>query len=96
LLWTSEGLGAGYASVAVVGRRIYTTGNLAAGQGVIALDTATGKVVWTTVLTDGVPKHPFPGARSTPTVDGDRLYVTTSDGRIACLSTDGKLLCYQL
>ena len=92
LLWMGEGLGAGYACVAIVGERIYTTGDLKEGQGVVALNAKDGKVVWSTVLTEGVPKHGFEGARSTPTVVGDHLWVTTSNGTIACLTTEGKLV----
>src|SRR3954470_3058751 len=46
LLWTAEGLGGGYASVSVAGGRIYTTGNQPAGQAVICLNAANGKVLW--------------------------------------------------
>jgi outer membrane protein assembly factor BamB len=92
LRWMGEGLGNGYAGLAVVGERIYTCGDFKDGQGVVAVDAKDGKVVWTTVLTEGVPKHGYEGARSTPTVVGDQLWVTTSDGMIACLSTAGKVL----
>ena len=92
LRWIAEGMGGGYASVAVVGGRIYTTGDLADGQGVIAADAKDGKVLWRTSVSPKVPRHSYPGARSTPTVDGDRLYATTSDGWVACLDTGGKVL----
>ncbi|MEI7910574.1 MAG: PQQ-binding-like beta-propeller repeat protein [Verrucomicrobiota bacterium] len=92
LLWMGEGLGNGYACPAVAGERSYTTGDLKDGQGVVAVNTKDGKVLWTTVLTQGAPKHGFEGARSTPTVVGDHLWVTTSNGTIACLTTDGKLV----
>ncbi len=96
LLWMAEGLGKGWASLSVVGDRIYTTGDLEDGQAVIALNAADGTVVWTKTLTDGVPEHSYPGGRCTPTVDGDRLYVVTSaekTGGIACLQAkDGKVL----
>jgi outer membrane protein assembly factor BamB len=92
LLWMGEGMGNGYAGVAVVGDRVYTTGNMKDGQGVVAADAKDGKVLWTTVLTEGVPKHGFEGARSTPTVVGNQLWVTTSNGIIACLTTDGKVV----
>jgi len=92
LLWTGEGMGEGYASLAIVADRIYTTGNLPDGQGVVAASAADGKVLWTKTLTEKAPKHGFPGARCTPTVDGKHLYVTTSNGSIACLTTDGKLV----
>jgi len=87
LLWTAEGLGGGYASVAVAGGRIYTTGNLAAGQAVICLNSADGKILWTKTITDAVPKHGYPGTRCTPSVDGDRLYAIATGGRIVCLKT---------
>lgn len=89
--WTADGMGAGYASVAVVADRIYTTGDLKDGQGVVAINAKDGKVIWSTVVTDGVPKHGYEGARCTPTVVGNQLWVTTSNGMIACLSLDGAL-----
>ncbi|MCX6865698.1 MAG: PQQ-binding-like beta-propeller repeat protein [Verrucomicrobia bacterium] len=92
LLWMGEGMGKGYAGVAVVGDRIYTTGNLQAGQGVVAVNAKDGKVLWSTVLTETVPKHMSAGSRCTPTVVGDHLWVTTSNGSIACLTTEGKLV----
>ena len=92
LLWTAEGMGSGYASTAVVGDRIYTTGDHKDGQAVIAVNAKDGKVLWTTVLTDGPPKHGYDGSRSTPTVMGDHLWVTTSNGQIACLTTAGKVV----
>ena len=92
LLWMGEGMGNGYAGVAVVGDRVYTTGDFKDGQGVVAVNAKDGKVLWTTVLTEGVPKHGFEGARCTPTVVGNQLWVTTSTGMIACLTTEGKLV----
>ena len=92
LLWMGEGMGKGYASVAVVGDRLYTTGDLPGGQGVVAVNAKDGKVLWTTVLTEAVPKHMSAGSRCTPTVVGNHLWVTTSNGSIACLTTDGKLV----
>ena len=90
LLWMAEGMGNGYSSVAVSAGRAYTTGNLAEGQAVIAVDVKSGDVLWSKVITDKVPQHGYGGARSMPAVDGELLYVTTSDGSIACLTTDGK------
>lgn len=96
LVWMAEGLGNGWASVSLVGRTIYTTGNLESGQGVVAIDAADGRVLWSRAVTDGEPDHSYSGARCTPTVDGDRLYVVTSDeetGGIVCLRAgDGSVL----
>lgn len=85
--WTAEGLGQGYASVAVVGGRIYTSGNTGQGQALVALDAADGKVIWKQTVTGQDPKHGYEGSRTTPTIDGDHLYAVTSDGEIICLKT---------
>lgn len=91
--WMVDGLGRGYASVAVVDGRLYTTGNFENGQGVVALDARTGVPVWRRALTRGAPRHSYEGSRCTPTVDGERLYAVTSDGRISCLrAADGEVL----
>lgn len=85
LEWMAEGVGGGYASVSVMGRGIFTTGNTGGKQSVVAIDGATGKVVWTQPITGKEPKHGYGGSRCTPTIDGDRLYAVSSDGRIVCL-----------
>jgi len=95
LLWNMEGSGKGYSSVSIAAGVIYTTGNFEGeknGQGVAAFSQEDGKLLWQTPVTDEVPKHGYDGARCVPTIDGDHLYVTTSNGIIACLSTEGKIL----
>jgi len=86
-------LGEGYASVSVADGRIFTTGNFPAHQAVLAIDEATGKVLWKQPVTEVKPKHGYEGSRSTPTVDGQRLYLVTSNGKIVCLDVaDGHRL----
>jgi outer membrane protein assembly factor BamB len=56
---------------------------------VTALDVKDGKQVWSTRIGKvGNPdqKPNYPGARSTPTVDGATLYVLSSDGDLASLN----------
>lgn len=86
LLWMAEGLGAGYAGVSVVDGVIYTTGNLPAGQSVIALSAADGKLQWSQQITGELPDHKYEGSRCTPSIDGDRLYAIASSGKIVCLN----------
>ncbi|MCA9080656.1 MAG: PQQ-like beta-propeller repeat protein [Planctomycetaceae bacterium] len=86
-VWTVEGMGEGYASMAIVGGRIYTTGNQSDGQAVTCVSAENGEKIWSTPLTDKKPKHGYEGSRCTPTIDGDRLYVVTSNGQISCLRT---------
>ncbi|MCA9054341.1 MAG: PQQ-like beta-propeller repeat protein [Planctomycetaceae bacterium] len=93
LLWVSEGMGEGYASMSIVDGRLYTTGNRDGAQAVICADAASGEVQWSTPITDKNPKHSYGGSRCTPTIDGDRLYAVSSDGKIACLKiSDGSLV----
>lgn len=88
LLWMAEGMGGGFASVAVADGRVFTSGNFSDGQGVVAVSAQDGRQLWRTTVTEAVPGHSYEGSRSTPTVDGEHLYVVTSDGQIACLRTD--------
>jgi outer membrane protein assembly factor BamB len=84
--WRSSGLGVGYSSLAVVGDRIYTMGDLDDGQYALALSAEGGARLWKTRLG---PRHEDKrgGPRSTPTVDGDRLYVMTTEGVLVCLGS---------
>lgn len=86
-LWTMDGMGKGYASVSIVDGKLYTTGNLENGQSVVCVDLSTQKKLWSTPLTSNAPKHGYPGSRCTPTIDGDRCYIVSSAGEIACLLT---------
>ena len=88
LAWMADGLGAGYASVTVKGDRIYTTGNFDDSQSAIAIDANDGIIVWKKAITEGAPKHGYEGSRTTPTIDGDRLYLVSSDGKIVCLNRE--------
>ncbi len=86
LLWTAEQLGSGFASVTTKDGVIYTTGNFDNGQSAIAINASDGVVIWKQPLTEHPPKHGYPGSRSTPTIDGEHLYIVTSNGKIVCLN----------
>lgn len=93
VIWTAQGLGNGYGSMAVVGERIFLQGMQKDGRAsysvVAALNRADGKQVWSKSLGSAETNDQGPGPRGTPTVDGDRLYVLTENGDLACLKTDG-------
>jgi len=92
LVYRASGLGVGYSSLAVVGDRIFTLGDLEEGQHVIALDRATGKRLWTTRIGPRWEDE-YGGPRSTPTIDGDRLYALGTDSDLVCLKTaDGSVV----
>jgi outer membrane protein assembly factor BamB len=92
-LWTAHGFGTGFSSVAVAGRRMFTTGDLADGQYVIAAREGDGTFIWRAKIGPVWGDADFPGARSTPTVSGDRVYALGTEGDLVCLSAqDGKEL----
>jgi outer membrane protein assembly factor BamB len=89
LVWTARGLGEGYSAVSVVGARIYTMGEDKKSSYVRALDAKTGEVVWSTPV--GKTGGNYEGPRSTPTVDGERVYALGQYGDLLCVNAkDGK------
>ena len=89
VVWSSQGLGKGYGSMAVAGERIFLQGMVGNTSTVFALNRADGKGVWSKALGRAESNDQGPGPRGTPTVDGERLYVLTENGDLACLKTDG-------
>ena len=90
--WKRTDLGEGYSTPSVAAGRVYVQTTKGADEFVAALDEKSGADVWATKV-GGVGKNKgpqYPGTRSTPTVDGDRVYGLSSDGTLACLGTDGK------
>jgi len=96
LLWQIDDLGSGYSTPSIFGGRIYLMSNKGLeDEFVDALDVKDGKKLWSVrVGKVGNPeqKPSFPGARSTPTVDGKIIYALGSDGDLVCLESDtGKM-----
>ena len=91
-------VGPGFSSVVASGGRVFTQIKRAVGSAsrefCVALDGATGDELWATDVdvasyTDLVGYDArMDGPRSTPSVDGDRVYVFTSQLRLFCLRTD--------
>ena len=75
VLWTANGLGRGYGSVAVAGDRVFLQGGNATSSVVIALNRTDGRQVWAKVIGPAETRQRIDqgaGPRGTPTVDGDR------------------------
>ena len=93
LAWKATGLGEGFASVAVAGGRIITQGQSRGGQSVVALDEATGRVLWQTPNGDAYLDRRGGGPRGTPTIDGETVYALGSNGSLIALeAATGKRL----
>ncbi len=88
--WHTEGLGAGYASVVVADGRVFTIGSHDNDLFTYALDEKEGNLLWKQkVGTTG--RHPI----STPTIDGNRLYVMDPDGQLICLAVSDGMIQWQ-
>src|SRR5262245_44593375 len=89
LLWTFVEAGLGYANFSVVGNALYTMGAEDAANGdkefVLAIDTSTGKELWRTPIGTYYRNNWGGGPRSTPTVDGDRVYALGANGDLVAL-----------
>ncbi len=91
LIWKAPGLGKGFSSAAVVQNVIYTSGDVEKDLVLYALD-AQGKLVWKAVQGPAFTAS-HGGARSTPVVDGTRVYLIGGSGVVTCHGTaDGALI----
>jgi len=87
-MWSVEGLGDGYSSAAVTADRVYLTG-LTKGEGFLYAFDLEGKPIWKASY-GAEWNGSRPGARTTPTVVGDRIYLMSARGHAVCMSTEGK------
>jgi len=98
LVWETGGAGRGYASLAIAGERIFTLGDgLSTAEDkdeyLTCFDRATGRQLWKAKTGKPWAEGPesWQSSRSTPTVDGDTVYVLTPHGQlVACATADGK------
>src|SRR5262249_15109014 len=93
LAWRTTGAGTGYSSFSASGGRLYTLGARGKAEVVVAFDQGTGKLVWETPHGQRFSNEQGDGPRSTPTVDGDRLYALGASGDLSCLdAATGKII----
>ncbi len=87
LLWSYDGLGKGYASVSVANEVIYTTG-VEDKKGYVYAFSLKGEPIWKANYGPGwTGQHA--GSRTTPTIDGDKLYLMSGHGKIVCYPAAG-------
>jgi outer membrane protein assembly factor BamB len=86
LLWTADGLGHGFATVAIARETIYTAGDIGDNTVITAIDL-DGRTRWQ-AKNGRAWTGPKPGSRGTPTLDGDRLYHESPHGDVVCLDAD--------
>ena len=89
LLWQISDIGegvSGYSSIAIQAGRLFTSGNRNRRSMVFCYDS-TGRKLWEY---DNGPAWTgsYPGTRSTPTVDGGRVYDLSPHGELVCLNVE--------
>ena len=86
MLWSYEGLGKGFSSVIVVGKKIYTTGQTEGNGSLFAFDLQ-GKLLWKVDYGKDWNES-FPGTRTTPTYYKGNLYLLTALGDAICFNAE--------
>ncbi len=89
MLWSFDGLGIGMGSVAISKEKIFVTGipDTLTSEGFLFKFDTGGKLLWKKSYGKdwtGI----FPGARSTPTIVGDLIYLESGNGNVQCLKTE--------
>jgi outer membrane protein assembly factor BamB len=92
LVWQVKDLGGGYSTPAIVDQKLYLVVNKRLDDELVkVLEASSGREIWSTRIGKvGKPKQrpAYPGARSTPTVEGGVLYALGSDGDLVCLERE--------
>ena len=84
LLWKSTECGEGYSSVAVAGGLVITLGDFSGGSRVLAFEESSGRLVWSSSRL-GETGGNYEGTKSTPSIDGNRVYALGQFGDLVCL-----------
>ena len=87
-LWSANGLGEGYSSIAISNGKLFTMGNQDDDEMVIALDLASGDKRWATRSGRAFREGQGNGPRGTPTIDGDLVYALGANGDLVCLDIE--------
>lgn len=82
LLWEADGLGQGHSSAAVTADKVFVTGMID-GTGYLFAFNTSGKLLWKKAYGTEWTGD-YPGARSTPTIVGNHLYIISAYGVVSC------------
>jgi outer membrane protein assembly factor BamB len=86
-------VGPGFSSPIVAGGKLVYLDESDGKEVVHCLTATSGKEIWKTVFADSAGDEWGSGPRSTPFIDGDRVYAQSMNGEFVCLNlADGKRL----
>ncbi len=83
--WVASGLGKGFSSASVAQGKVYVTGMQDDQVGYVFVLNAGGTIEKRIACGPETVEKQAPGTRSTPTIDGDRLYVISGLGVLYCI-----------
>lgn len=92
LVWKADGLGEGYSNLSFYQDKIFTMGDIGNDSCLVALDRASGAVLWKTPVgpSRGVG---YPGPRSTPATDGQFVWGMDQHSNLICVEAQtGKMV----
>lgn len=84
VVWRVEA-GVGMSGIALDGKRLYTMAERDGKQSVLALNSATGDLLWQTPVADAYRNTMGNGPRATPTIAEDRLFAFSGEGILIAL-----------
>jgi outer membrane protein assembly factor BamB len=91
-LWR-KGIGEGFSSPVVAAEHLVYLDEDGKKEVAHLLDSKTGKEFWKTELAERYADEWSAGPRSTPMIDGDRVYALSCNGEFRCLNlSDGKVV----
>lgn len=85
VVWKAK-LGTGFSGVSIAGGRAFTLYGLDGRERIVCFDALSGEEQWNVDSDADFAEGRCYGPRSTPCVDGDRVYAVGASGRILCLS----------
>ncbi len=94
LIWSNVDLPKGHSQVTFGNNTIYLTGNDGQNDILVALDTY-GKIKWQTIYGRAWSAS-NPESRCTPTVEGNRVYVSSGYGDLACVDAESGAIVWSL
>ena len=94
VLFVSKGIGRGFSSAVATDKRIYVTGILDGEEHLTAMDLE-GEILWQKAVGPAWDQS-YPETRSTPTVEGDRVYVLTGKDIMACFHAHSGELIWEV
>lgn len=87
-LWTNSNTGLGYGGISVAQGTVFTMGSRDETEFLIAIDAQTGKEKWAAKMGPLLENGWGNGPRSTPTIDGDRVYAMSGQGHLVCVERE--------